>query len=124
MSTSTCPKCNSTDIVSERRLYRPDDDRNVTVGQWRVGCGVTATVIVLIVGGVAAYLAMTLNDATFAQLALVLAVICGVFAANSLGMSIYLWQWSPVSRYRCEACQHEWADEHAAPEQTQEPNPL
>lgn len=111
MSEERCPKCQSNKIIKESRLYKPSGQRTMTVGRWRIGCGATMFLVVLAVGIFAAYLAMTLSDATFSQLAMVFAALCLIFAANGLGMSIYFSRWKSTDRYTCQSCKHEWFPE-------------
>jgi uncharacterized membrane protein len=123
MSEVQCPYCGSDRVVTERRRRSPQSSSvKNSVGQWRIGCGVTLTIIAVLFGAFSLLARSYWLGVDFDSAALQIALFAFIFAAIALAMTLFFSRWVPFERHTCRQCERVWVSEVPQNEITQVEN--
>ncbi len=112
MADLQCPYCRSENVRTENRLRSPRTSSvQNSVGQWRIGCGVSLVVIAVLVGGISLLIRNYWLGAETGTAAMQIALLAFVFAAAVLAMTIFFSRWVPFQRHTCQECERVWVSE-------------
>lgn len=121
MTDLQCPYCGSERIETEAALQSPKSDTHV--GRWRIGCGYTMFIIVLLLGVVSLLFRSLWLDGALVIPGMWIAIAAFIFAGFLLIVTAYTARWDPMNRHICQKCGLSWLTE-IEPEQGKTPPSL